>query len=352
MKPLGLGIIGLHHQHPRWYFPLWKHLPEYRPVAIAEEDRAFLDDQKDFYNLDIHTDYRDLLERSDIDVVIVFLPHSMMPEAVRRAAEAGKHVIVEKPGAATLGGMVSIVSTAKAFPRLKISSPYCWRNHKASERIKSIIDKGLIGDITAMEARLNAGGPHRYIRDNCPWVLKAAEGGGPMWNLGVHWIDYMRWATGLSITGVSGAVSGPYGPPDRDIEDNAQAVLTFDNGAVGMLDISYSLPDAYPGKRDIYISFRGTLGTVSWAPAWEGTRDEILLVSKHSAPDSGDVQRIEIITEDIPGYGGHMGASWLRNFARAVNENTNPQVSIEDMYEAVKTADAFYRSLTTKRFEQ
>ena len=42
MNQLGLGIIGLHHQHPRWYHPLWNHLPEYKPVAIAEQDKDFL----------------------------------------------------------------------------------------------------------------------------------------------------------------------------------------------------------------------------------------------------------------------------------------------------------------------
>ncbi len=39
MKPLGLGIIGLHHQHPRWYYPLWGHLPQYKPVAVAVDIR-------------------------------------------------------------------------------------------------------------------------------------------------------------------------------------------------------------------------------------------------------------------------------------------------------------------------
>ena len=49
MKPLGLGIIGLHHQHPRWYYPLWNNLPEYIPVAIADDDKPFLDSENDFF---------------------------------------------------------------------------------------------------------------------------------------------------------------------------------------------------------------------------------------------------------------------------------------------------------------
>jgi len=351
MKPLGLGIIGLHHQHPRWYFPLWSHLPEYEPVAVAEEDEAFLEDQKDFYGLDTYTDYREMLGRDDIDVVIVFLPHSRMPEAVAAAADAGKHVIVEKPCAASVTGVEKIAAAAAEHPDIKISSPYCWRTHPVSERIKEFVSRGLLGGITAMNARLNAGGAHRYVRDACPWVLKSSEGGGPMWNLGVHWIDYFRWVTGKEIVSVRGAVSGPYGPPERDIEDNAQAVLTFEDGAVGTLDISYSLPDPYPGKRDIFVEFRGTLGDMVWAPAWEGTTDELLLVSEHESMGDDRCRRIEVASRDIPGYGGHMGWSWLKEFARAVFEDGEPPVRIEDMLAAVRVADAFYCSVESGRAE-
>ena len=342
MKPLGLGIIGLHHQHPRWYHPLWSHLPEYKPIAIADADEAFLAGENSFFNLAAHNDYHQLLEREDIDVVIIWLPHSQMPEAVAAAAAAGKHVIVEKPCAADVHGAESIVATSQKHPHIKISAPYCWRTHPVSEKIREAIDAGRLGRIMAMEARLNAGGAHRYVRDNSPWMLKASEGGGPMWNLGVHWLDYFRWITGKEIVSVRGAVSGPAGQPTRDIEDNAQAVLTFEDGAVAMLDISYSLPESYPGKRDIYLAIRGELGAISWSPAWQGNTDELLIAS---AGDAQQCQHIQIISKDIPGYCGQMAWQWLKDFAEAVRENRQPMVTPGDILAATKAADAFYESL-------
>ena len=226
MEPLGLGIIGLHHQHPRWYHPLWEHLPQYEPVAVAEADEAFLTAENEFFGLDAHGDYHELLARDDVDVVIVWLPHSEMPEAVAAAAAAGKHVIVEKPCAADLAGARRIAEIARQHPGVRISAPYCWRTHPVSTELRRAADAGWLGKITAMEGRLNAGGAHRYVRDNAVWMLQAAEGGGPMWNLGVHWIDYFRWLTGREVVRVAGAVSGPIGEPSRDIEDNAQALLT------------------------------------------------------------------------------------------------------------------------------
>ena len=346
MKPLGLGIIGLHHQHPRWYWPLWKHLPEYKPVAIADADEKFLASEKTFFGLDSYADYRELLGRSDVDVVIIWLPHSEMPQAVAAAAQAGKHVIVEKPCAADLAGGEAIAATAKKFPDLKISAPYCWRTHPVSKRIVSAMRAGLFGRVTALQARLNAGGAHRYIRDKSPWMLKSSEGGGPMWNLGVHWIDYFRWITGREIVSVSGITSGPFSQPARDIEDNAQALLTFDDGATGMLDISYGLRDSYPDKRDIYVALRGTEGAFAWNPNWESTSNELLLVSEHeSITEENRCQRINVDCKTIPGYCGEMAWRWLRDFASAVNEDRQPLVSVDDIVSALRVADAFYRSL-------
>jgi len=347
MKPLGLGIIGLHHQHPRWYHPLWSHLPEYNPVAVAEDDEEYLIKENEFFKLDTYTNYRELLEREDVDVVIIFLPHSQMPEAAAAAAEAGKHVIVEKPCAANVKGVEDVAATARKYPHIKISAPYVWRTHPVSEKIHSTVESGILGHIVAMEGRLNAGGAHRYVRDNATWILKSSEGGGPMWNLGVHWIDYFRWITGREIVSVCGIASGPLEVPERDIEDTAQALLTFEGGATGILDISYSLPDSYPGKRDIYVALRGTMGDVAWSPAWQGNIDELLLVSEHESIGDNRCRHIEIKSRDIPGYGGHMAWKWLKDFAEAIQENREPMVSIDDLLSNVRVADAYYRSVSS-----
>ncbi len=352
MEPLGLGLIGLHHQHPRWYHPLWSHLPQYKPLAVADADEAFLKSENDeFFHLDAYGDYRQLLDRDDIDVVILWSEHSEMPSVVAAAAEAGKHVIVEKPCAADVAGAERIVEIARKHPEIRISSPYCWRTHPVSAEIRRAVDAGELGEITSMIGRLNAGGAHRYVRDNALWMLNASQGGGPMWNLGVHWIDYFRWLTGSEVASVCGAVSPPQGPPERDIEDSAQAVLRFENGATATLDISYALPDSYPGKRDIYVAARGTAGSFAWAPAWECLTDELLLVSEQPAEGEEQSRRIAVESKDIPGYCGHMAWAWLGDFAAAVRENRPPCVCPDDILKAIYVVDAFGRSVESGKFE-
>ena len=351
MKPLGLGIIGLHHQHPRWYHPLWAHLPEYEPRVIADADEAFLASETTHFGLDAVADYRAVLDRNDVDVVIVWLPHSQMPEAVADAAAAGKHVIVEKPCGADVAGVRRIVETARQHPSIKISAPYCWRTHPVSDEIRRAVDDGLLGRITAGSVRLNAGGAHRYVRDNATWMLRAAEGGGPMWNLGVHWIDYLRWITGRRVVRVSGTRTEPHGEPTRDIEDTAQGLLEFDDGATFTVEASYSIPASYPGSRDIFIALRGTLGDAVWAPAWQGFTDKLLLVSEHESVGDDRCRTLEITSQDIPGYCGEMAWRWLKDFAAAIHEDRPPIVPPDDLLGAVQVADAFYRSCRTGRAE-
>ncbi len=353
-KPLGLAMIGLHHQHPRWYWPLWAHLPQYKPVMVCEADEPFLKQQNELFKLDACTDPRKVWEREDIDVVILWCQHTQMPQLVAEAAAAGKHVIVEKPCAADLAGARKIAEVAQQYPGIKISAPYCWRTHPGSVHVKQAVAGGKLGQVQAMEARLNAAGAWRYVRDNALWMLQAKEGGGPMWNLGVHWIDYLRWLTGSEVVSVSGVVSGPAGEPQRDIEDNAQAVLQFDNGAIAMLDISYGVTDSHPGKRDIYVALRGTHGAIQWAPAWECLTDEILIVSTdkpHGPGKAEDCRRVKVTSRDIPGYCGEMAWNWLADFAAAVREDRPPIVLPADMLAAVQVVDAFARSVRSGRRE-
>ena len=108
----------------------------------------------------------------------------------------------------------------------------------------------MLGRIVGCEGRCAAGRLHRYIDGNAGWMLeKARSGGGPMYNLGVHWIDLYRWLLDdevVEVVGKNVKVNEQY-----DIEDNSFALLTFSRGAVVALDISYTVPDSYPYGRDL-----------------------------------------------------------------------------------------------------
>lgn len=344
MQPIGLAIWGLHHQHPRWYWPLLAQLPQFAPRCICDSDEPFLAGEAEFFGLPAHADPGEMLARDDVEAVMVFVPHSRMGDAVERCLAAGKHVLVEKPMGAGVDDVRRIVDLAEAAPGRVVATGYCWRYDPMAGRIRQWIADGLLGRVIHFEGRMTAGGAWRYVRDNAPWMLDAAERGGPMFNLGVHWIDLFHWWTGMEIAAVTGRTVGIGGEPQRTIEDCAVAVLEYPNGATGLLDISYSAPPSFPQGRDLFVCVRGTLGCVNWVPSWGGDDHNVLLVTEHPSVGDAKVRRISQPTAKVPGYCGEMGLAYLADWARAIRKGGPVGIPVADGLRAAIAADAVLRS--------
>jgi predicted dehydrogenase len=175
---------------------------------------------------------------------------------------------------------------------------------------------------------------------------RARSGGGPMVNLGVHWIDLFRWMLGEEVVEVSGRnvkVNRAF-----DIEDNSFAHLRFAGGAIAALDISYTVPDSFPHGRDLYLAVRGTRGVVSWAPAYEGERDVVLLFSDQRGAPSP--RRMTFRLKPVKGYSGVMGLEYVRDFAAAIRAGRPPAVTGEDGVAALRVVEAIYRSDRARRW--
>jgi predicted dehydrogenase len=343
MGTLGVGIIGLHHLHSVDYIPHFETIGHTEVRGIAEADNVYLDRVCAETGIAGYSDYGDLLAREDIHLVAIFLPHHECPEAVERAAAAGKHVIVEKPMANTSDGIQRMIdATEKAG--VVLSPPYCWRAHPASRQIKRLVERGILGDLVTLKGRLSAGSPARYDLDGIsPWLnIKAQAGGGPMHNLGVHWIDLFRWILDDEVESAVGMVS--HLQHNLDIEDNSFGIIRFERGATATLDISYSVPGGYPAGRDLFISLRGTLGSVTWSPAWGGTADEVVVVSDHEEFQDAPVATLQIGSREVPGYGGICGLAYLREVTEAILKGSAPAITGTDGLRALKVAEAIYAS--------
>ena len=155
-----IGIIGLRHLHPRQYARIFAVTPGVTLTAAADSDEEILREFCGEFACKGYPDWRELLSRSDTDAVVIFLPHAECPEAACRAAEAGKHLMVEKPMAADVAGARRIVEAAREHG-VKLSVPLVWRYHPAVLRIRDLIENDVLGRITAVEGRCAAGRPAR-----------------------------------------------------------------------------------------------------------------------------------------------------------------------------------------------
>ena len=349
-KKLTVAIVGLGHLHPRSYMPLFDTVPETTVVAVAEADanmrNAFCKD----FDLNGYATLDALLENEKIDIAAIFLPHADCPEAAEKCAAKGIHLMVEKPMAATVDGAARIVAAANQAG-VKLSTGYCWRLHPAAKAFKQLVESGILGRIVAAEGRCAAGRLSRYIDGGSPWMLqKGRSGGGPMFNLGVHWIDIFRWMFNAEVSEVSGQnvkINTEY-----DIEDNSLAHLRFSNGAIVSLDISYTVPDSFPHGRDLYLSVRGTKGVVSWEPAYEGANDVLHVCSDDPSFAGSPRRNITFEIEPTAGYSGFMGLAYVQAFVDAVLNDTVPPITGEDGLAALQVVDAVYASAAGKCWAQ
>lgn len=333
-----VGIIGLHHLHSEGYIRLLENLADADVTAIADEDESLLRRMGERHGIrELFTDWRDLIRSSDVDLVIILLPHAICPDAAVLACEEGKHVIVEKPMSDRSEGILRMISAARNSG-VKLTTPYLWRYCAAAVRIKEMIEEGLIGRIVAFEGRNIAGPPQRYLDGGAEWMVqKEISGGGPLHNLGVHWIDLFRWISAQEIVSVAAKVNSlTHG---LEIEDNSHALLVFESGAVASLDISYSAAYGY----DLFVQVRGTEGVISWRPQMDGP--STIEIAKGRKRDV-----MEIEEEKIEGYGGVWGVKFLRDFLRAIKENNRPPITGEDGYKALRVVEAAYESSRENRF--
>ena len=252
-------------------------------------------------------------------------------------------VVVEKPVAHTSEDAARIAA-ACAKNNVLFSTPYLWRYHPVTRKMKEVIEQGYLGQIVGCEGRCAAGGLHRYIEGHSEWILDPKKsGGGPMYNLGVHWIDLYRWLLDSEITSVVGKnvrVNQAY-----EIEDNSFAIATFANGATLALDISYTVPDSYPYGRDLYLGIRGTLGCINFAPSFEGTRQTMMICSNHPKFGGAPRQVIEFELDAVPGYCGSLGLEYVNEIAEQIlRGDLTTFVDGNDAVKVLEVVEAIYRA--------
>jgi len=321
---------------------LFEQIPHIRPVAVVEANlelrRRFCED----YDLAGYDAVEPMLAEHEPDIAAIFLPHDECAGAAEACAGAGAHLMVEKPMASTARDARAIVEAAKSAGVL-LTTGYCWRMHPAARELKRLISSGVLGRIIAAEGRCAAGRLGRYIDGHSAWMLERRHsGGGPMYNLGVHWIDLLRWLLEDEVVEVSGRnvkVNEQY-----DIEDNSFAHLMFRSGALAALDISYTVPDSFPHGRDLYIAVRGTQGMVSWSPAYEGERDVLEVCSDHPNFAGSPRRQLGFDLEPIQGYSGYMGLRYVEGFVEAVMSGGSPAISGEDGVAVLEVVEAVYQS--------
>ncbi len=210
-------------------------------------------------NCTIFNSIEDLL-KSDIDAVIISTPNNSHFEITIQALEAGKHVLVEKPMAVSLKEADKMIASAKA-KKLYLQVNQTVRYTPTYQKIKQLIDKGTIGVPQHIRCiRTASCSPDKEWSPGAKWFISKEFGGGIIMDIAVHMIDMMAWYAGDidNIYAVNKVISA-----DSEVVDNVSAVIEFNKGATGVLELSWnltpecSLLEIYGSKGAIRLGFDG-----------------------------------------------------------------------------------------------
>ena len=184
-----------------------------------------------------HADWRDVLKDAEVDAVYLATPVHLHAEQAVAAAEAGKHVLCEKPMALDAAGCERMIAAARAHG-VRLGVAYYRHHYPVIARLRELLASGEIGE--PVLAQVQAFEPFDPGPDHPrAWLMRRSEsGGGPMADFGCHRIEV--------LLDLLGPVAEVHGFPDnvryreREVEDTCVAHLRFRSGAVAVLAVTHA----------------------------------------------------------------------------------------------------------------
>jgi predicted dehydrogenase len=300
------GLIGAGDIAQKRVAPALRDVPRSRLLGVArahaEQAEAFA---RAFGANRWYRDHRDLLADPEVDAVYVATPVHQHAEQAIAAAEAGKHVLCEKPMGLEPAECDRMIAAARAHG-VRLGVAYYRRFYPVVGRIKALLAAGEIGKAVLCQANafewLDMSPDHPR-----GWFLRKAEsGGGPMFDFGCHRIEVLLNLFGPARQ-ASGLVTNAFF--EREVEDTAAALLEFAQGTCAMLAVTHAASEA----RDTLDIF-GTKGAIH-VPALN--RGELVITA------AGRTRR-----EDHP-PAANLHAPLVEDFVNAVLDGRDPAVTGE-----------------------
>jgi predicted dehydrogenase len=289
----------------------------------------------------VFTDFRELFASGTVDAVCVCTPHPSHAAIVLAAADAGVHVLVEKPIAAELAEADVMVEAAERAG-ITFGGIFQRRFWPAAQRLRQAIDEGVFGRLTMAECQIRLWRPREYFARDA-WRGKwATEGGGALMNQGIHIIDLMQWFMGPAVE-----IYAKYGTLQHadfiDVEDTVVATIVFANGALGTIQAATTI---FP-ELGFRVAVHGD--SHAYASIWErpeGTEGVFDIWGV-----DGQAEHIDMLVPDRPTTPGFPDFHWLQiqEFLQAILAGREPAVTGAEARKALEIILAIYESSRTGR---
>jgi predicted dehydrogenase len=258
---VGIGLIGaggITGGHIRGYLSI---PDQVKVVAVADVDEGNARRRADEAGgADVLSDYKELIKRSDVDAVDICLPHHLHADAIVTAADAGKHILCEKPLCLSMAE-ADMVQRAVAANGVTLMCAHNQLFMPAVARTRALLDSGTLGRIYELRTTDSFFNRGLSSPDSMGWRAHlSTAGGGELIDTGYHPTYLLLHLAGSAPTQVVAMVSKHH-LHFMEGEDSAQVLVRFGNGAVGTIVTSWAYTPAPGTERFSIVAEKGSLSS-------------------------------------------------------------------------------------------
>ena len=279
-----------------------------------------------------YTDYEAFLRHPGLRIVNVCTPSGLHAEQGIRAAEAGKHVLVEKPIEISLERAGALIAACDRAG-VKLGVIFQSRFLPAARRIKQAIDEGRLGRLMLGDAIVKWYRAPEYYGDGSWHGTMAMDGGGALINQAIHTVDLLQWMMGPVETAF--AMKSALRYPHIETEDTLVGSLRFSSGALGVVQAATSVRPGF--KRRVEIS--GERGTV----ILDGDAIGCWAIDGEDATDTGGEQ-ITDGSADPAAISNEGHRRQIEDMMQAVMEDRAPMIDGREGRRSLEVVSALYES--------
>ncbi len=317
--PTRIGMISFAHMHAASYAACVQANPDAVLVGISDDDAERGKQMAEAYECEYFGSDETLVE-ADIDAVIICTENALHRDATLLAAEAGRHVMCEKPISISVVDAQAMIEACD-HAGVGLMTAFPCRYGPAYIEARRLVAEGQIGEILAMKGTNRGRNPGGWF------VEPQLSGGGATIDHTVHITDLMRDITGTEVAAVYCEMDRFFNP-ELKCDDAGLITMDFTGGAFATLDCSWSRPPHYPTWGDATLALIGTEGNI-----WIDLFSEKLHIYQNDAA-----------SYNWAGYGANIDYGLVAAFCDAVAAGHQMPVTGIDGLKAMEVALAAYQS--------
>jgi predicted dehydrogenase len=338
--PFRIAFVGVDHPHGSgWRETLAQLGNELEVVAIVPRfGGATASLEERLAQVRRFATVEELIAWGDFDGAILCTPNNEGPAAIVQLAKAGKHVLAEKPMAASAADFRPACAALEAAG-VAFQNGYMWRYDLGAERLRDMVRDGRFGKLISVEmsfvtSDVRRRGPDHYLFD------KPTSSRGFFNWLACHQLDLLLYLTGESVVGVTARV-GRFGAVDVPVDDGGVAILDLSGGGIATFLGGYWLP-RWTGESQ--WSLRGSERWVHWHPSKPGTGG-VLEIHGPQPQFMAMEETFTLPPDPMPGYGGQRNVRLVRDWIESAQSGkslcrSTPRSTLATL----ELLDAIYRA--------